>query len=175
LKADSSQIDTTTDIVSLHAKSELRVGRAIKTPPWIVSVYLRSVCVLRESQPVREPDIPFVNAASSNLKSFSPAINNIPKRDDPTKHPHPILFNGTISGISHVHLDRRTSSARTVCCRLQGVSCRTGRAPALADSSSSHQRIFGSMQSVVIPALVTGAGQWIKGCEKRRTIDLAMA
>jgi hypothetical protein len=57
---------------------------------------------------------------------------------------HQQPLNGRISGISHVHLDLRTSWARTAYCRQQGGYGRTGRVPASAGSWSARRRISGS-------------------------------
>jgi len=67
----------------------------------------------------------------------SPAANS---------NPHHAL-NGRIFGTSHVRLDRRTSWARTACCRQRGVFGHTVRVPASAGSWSARQCISGSMRS----------------------------
>ena len=62
--------------------------------------------------------------ATAPPHSSSPAANS---------NPHHAL-NGRIFGTSHVRLDRRTSWARTACCRQQGVFGHIVRVPASAGS-----------------------------------------
>lgn len=76
----------------------------------------------------------------------------------PVTTPAPLLFLapfiGKTSGIWHAHLDRRTSWARTVCCRQRGGYGRKRQEPASAGSWSARQCTFGSMQSAGVLAQV---------------------
>jgi hypothetical protein len=83
------------------------------------------------AHPITQPR--FHEGVDSRQKTHSkkPRMNTAPcSPHTPSQSVEPVPFNGKTSGTLRAHRDRRTSWARTACCRQRAVCGRTGRAPA---------------------------------------------